>query len=85
MGFMLPTWFLSMWIANTATTAMMMPVAAAVIGELGNYVTKPEHEMEELTGLPLISPIHTHSHSVTLHVSPEKSSLSISSRDGNLI
>ena len=33
-GFMLPTWFLSMWISNTATTAMMIPVVEAVLQEL---------------------------------------------------
>ena len=31
---MLPTWFLSMWISNTATTAMMMPIAMEVIEKL---------------------------------------------------
>ena len=33
-GFMFPTWFLSMWISNTATTSMMIPVVEAVLHEL---------------------------------------------------
>lgn len=35
LGFMLATAFLSMWISNTATTLMMLPIAMAVIGEMG--------------------------------------------------
>jgi len=34
LGFMIATALLSMWISNTATTLMMLPIALAVIGEL---------------------------------------------------
>ena len=35
LGFMIPTAFLSMWISNTASTAMMIPILEAVLVELG--------------------------------------------------
>ena len=35
LGVMLPTWFLSMWISNTAATAMMLPMVQAVVESLG--------------------------------------------------
>ena len=34
LGFMLTTAFISMWITNTATTAMMAPIMEAVLKEL---------------------------------------------------
>lgn len=41
-GFMLPTWFLSMWVSNTATTAMMIPIVGAVLDEF-KLVKKDSH------------------------------------------
>lgn len=39
-GFMLGTFFLSMWISNTATAVMMLPVAMAIILKIENTFTK---------------------------------------------
>ena len=37
LGFMIPTAILSMWISNTASTAMMIPILEAVLVELGTH------------------------------------------------
>ena len=34
LGFMAATWFLSMWVSNTATTMMMVPMAIAIVLQL---------------------------------------------------
>ena len=39
LGFMVATAFLSMWISNTATTMMMLPVGMAVIRQMSAQAT----------------------------------------------
>jgi sodium-dependent dicarboxylate transporter 2/3/5 len=36
LGFMLSTWFISMWVNNTSATAMMLPIVTAVLTQLKN-------------------------------------------------
>lgn len=48
MGFMIVSSFLSMWISNTATTAMMLPIAHAVLQQLkATEAQAEEHDFQE--------------------------------------
>ncbi len=60
LGFMVAAAFLSMWISNTATTMMMLPVGMAVVGQIAgqarSYGNDPEAEtqLRETLGLVLM-------------------------------
>ncbi|XP_005402809.1 PREDICTED: solute carrier family 13 member 2 [Chinchilla lanigera] len=49
LGFMVVTAFLSMWISNTATTAMMLPIAHAVLEQLHNTQGDTQGECDNPT------------------------------------
>ncbi|XP_012942314.1 solute carrier family 13 member 5 [Aplysia californica] len=50
-GMMIATWFLSMWISNTATTAMMVPITEAILVQLkGARNTKPSARSKSING-----------------------------------
>ena len=44
LGFMIATAFLSMWISNTATSVMMLPIGMAIISELKDNPNTPQDE-----------------------------------------
>jgi sodium-dependent dicarboxylate transporter 2/3/5 len=44
LGFMVATAFLSMWISNTATAVMMLPIGTAIISQLKNNAFSDENE-----------------------------------------
>lgn len=44
LGFMLATAFLSMWISNTATAVMMLPIGIAIIKQMKDLKSIPEQE-----------------------------------------
>lgn len=46
MGFMLVTAFLSMWLSNTATAMMMLPIALSIVTHVTNSLAKT-HQQEE--------------------------------------
>lgn len=44
LGFMIATAFMSMWISNTATTVMMLPIAMSIVAQLQNNPATEENE-----------------------------------------
>lgn len=46
-GFMIVSAFLSMWISNTATTAMMLPIANAVLQQLKDTEIRSEIQEDQ--------------------------------------
>ena len=46
LGFMIATAFMSMWISNTATTVMMLPIGLAIISQIKDHPDTPEDENE---------------------------------------
>ncbi len=44
LGFMMATAFMSMWISNTATTVMMLPIGMAIISQLEDHPDTEENE-----------------------------------------
>lgn len=53
LGFMSATWFLSMWISNTATTVMMVSIGLAIISNFNDISMKEEDKQAFATGLML--------------------------------
>ena len=50
LGAMVATWALSMWISNTATAVMMLPIAAAIVAQLRDDPSTPEVDENDQFG-----------------------------------
>ncbi|CAH8676928.1 unnamed protein product [Schistosoma rodhaini] len=55
LGFMLPSWFLSMWMSNTATTAMMITIVDPLLNDLVKVEEGDEDEHDNSNELNLSS------------------------------
>ncbi len=56
LGFILATFLLSMWMSNTATTLVMLPIALSLLGELGETATdrRGDSQLENLSTAVLL-------------------------------
>ena len=63
-GFMGTTAFLSMWISNTATAAMMLPIAHAVLEEIKeeNQITSSQNSSNTLTSVKYTKTTYSSTH-----------------------
>ena len=59
------TAFLSMWISNTATAVMMLPIAHAVLEEIKeeNQITSPQKNTDTLTSVKYTKTTYNSTHS----------------------
>ncbi|KAK3581969.1 hypothetical protein CHS0354_023442 [Potamilus streckersoni] len=77
LGIMSPCWFLSMWMSNTATAAMMMPILNAILKQIKD-VTLPDIEEARHSGDDVIDDdndveITTELHGISIETTPLKS------------
>ncbi|MEL6390972.1 MAG: SLC13 family permease [Bacteroidota bacterium] len=55
LGFMLATAFMSMWISNTATSVMMLPIGIAIVSQLKDYPETDQNENEVFGKMLMLS------------------------------
>ncbi|XP_034393149.1 solute carrier family 13 member 3 isoform X2 [Cyclopterus lumpus] len=79
LGMMLTSSFLSMWLSNTATTAMMLPIANAILESLFGDLETLKENSKITAGIEGHSPVKLHS---LPSVPSEKQLLSIDGADG---
>ncbi|XP_043565364.1 solute carrier family 13 member 4 [Chiloscyllium plagiosum] len=77
LGFMCCTVFLSMWLSNTSTTAMVMPIAEAVLQQLINTSLESDAELTVITDTDSIEDAYTSSGSHKYEDENEKKQLEL--------
>ncbi|XP_013410629.1 solute carrier family 13 member 5 isoform X2 [Lingula anatina] len=79
-GFMIVTAFLSMWISNTATTAMMIPIVQAVLSEIKYAYAAQKFNQEVGVEEEELEPFPVENGSNTLELENDSSAQAVSSR-----
>ncbi|XP_067906765.1 solute carrier family 13 member 4-like isoform X1 [Heterodontus francisci] len=77
LGFMCCTVFLSMWLSNTSTTAMVMPIAEAVLQQLINTSLESDVELTVITDTDSVEDTYTSSGSQNYEDANEKKQLEL--------